>query len=91
VVVLGDDAAVYALFSNRIRPIEAGYVPNRYTLCDRIGYWRPAFYVATGTDAAFLSKLRQCPDVGAIDEVRRERVFYGAWGERVLYAISEPK
>jgi len=90
VVLLGGDAAVYALFSNRIRPIEAEYIPGRYTLCDRIAYWRPAFYVSTGSDDPLVQKLRQWPGVGAIAEIKRERVFYGTWTERILYAISEP-
>jgi hypothetical protein len=91
VILLGGDAAAYALFSQRIRPIEPEYVPAAYTLCDRIAYWRPTFYVGTGKDDPFIAQFRDCPGIGAIDEVKRERVFYGRWGERVLYSIANTK
>jgi hypothetical protein len=90
-VLLGGDAAMYSLFGSRIRPIEPEYFPDRYGLCDRIAYWRPSFYVSTGADDAFLSALRKCPGVGPIDEVKREAVFTGKWGDRVLYAINYPR
>jgi hypothetical protein len=91
VVLLAGDAATYALFSQRIRPIEPEYVPPGYTLCDRIAYWRPTFYVSGGKDDPFMAQFRGCPGVAAIDEVKRERVFAGSWGERVLYSIGNAK
>ena len=91
VVLLAGDAATYALFSQRIRPIEPEYVPPDYTLCDRIAYWRPAFYVSAGKDDPFIARFRDCPGVGAIDEVKRERVFAGSWGDRVLYSIANAR
>jgi hypothetical protein len=91
VVVLAGDAATYALFSQRIRPIEPEYVPPGYTLCDRIAYWRPTFYVSAGKDDPFIARFRECPGVGAIDELKRERVFAGSWGDRVLYSIANAK
>jgi hypothetical protein len=90
VVLLAADAAAYALFSQRIRPIEPEYVPSGYTLCDRIAYWHPAFYVSAGKDDPFIARVKECPGVGPIDEVKRERVFAGSWGDRVLYSIASP-
>jgi hypothetical protein len=89
VVLLAGDAAAYALFSQRIRPIEPEYVPPGYTLCDRIAYWHPTFYISAGKDDPFIARFRDCPGIGGIDEVRRERVFAGSWGDRVLYSIAK--
>lgn len=86
VALLGGDAATYSLFGTRMRPIDLDYVPANYTICDRVGHWRPRFFVASAAHAASLSVLRSCAAVASIDEIRREYAF--GTGERILYAVS---
>ena len=85
--VVGQEAAELGLRSQRIMPIEADFVPTaRYSLCQRLDYWRPRFYVRLEhepTEAAPSS----CPEISGRTELARYRILGGYKGDLVLYRL----
>jgi hypothetical protein len=55
VPVLGNQAALVALWSHRLRPIADGFAgADPEGVCGRVRFWRPAYYVGTAQDAKAL-------------------------------------
>ncbi len=53
--VLGNQAALIAVWNRRVRPIADGFpAADPEGVCGRVRFWRPAYYVGTAQDAAAL-------------------------------------
>ena len=87
--VVGQEAAELGLRSKRIMPLEIDFVPAaHYSLCQRLAYWKPRFYVRLENDAASeQAALSSCPQIASTQERARFRVLGGYKGALVLYRL----
>jgi hypothetical protein len=87
--VIGAESATLGLFSPRILLLDVMAVPHdRYSLCDRLDYWRPRFHIWMDVDAETdYGALGACPSFAGETEVARERILGGYKGELALAEI----
>ena len=98
VPVIGEMAAFVALFSSRIHSLDAKWVAPDYSLCDRIGRWRPRFHVNLvwpGSETHHeLAMVTACEPVTGATEIERIVTFRPWHDEAVLselhYGVNEP-
>ena len=87
--VIGQEAAELGLRSSRIMPLEAGFVPStRYSLCQRLAYWRPRFYVRLDHEPGETRPLSSCHQLDGETKLATYRVLGGYKGKLVLYRLS---
>ena len=95
IMVIGQLAPFLGLFSPRIRPMEAMFVPtSRYSLCDRIDHWRPRIHVDTPPEGSrSLEEIARCEPVSGLDELTRIPVFGDSpvVVTRVSYGDEDPR
>jgi hypothetical protein len=90
VPVIGQIAAELGLRSARIVPLEVQHIPvARYSLCRRLEYWKPVFYVGVQREPIDeKAELSKCPDLKERVELARYHLLADYKGELVLYRLS---
>ncbi len=88
--LIGLVSSSIALYEPRIIPLEPIWTPRDYSVCDRIRYWRPGYYVLLRGEHTTLmgyNNVQECEVVSGMNEVGAWSVYPPREEYLVLYEL----